>query len=62
MPSQGRDGGTWSSWEIPPETDRTFYWFITDPFVAPDPRNMDIDGDRNMSAFHFHDSRVDIEI
>lgn len=33
-----------------------------DPFVPPDPNNVPIDGDGNISAFRFHDGRVDMKM
>lgn len=47
--------------EIPKEIEGTFYRVMVDPFVPPDPRNVPIDGDGNISAFRFHDGRVDMK-
>lgn len=47
---------------IPPEIDGTFYRMMVDPFVAPDPRNVPLDGDGSVSAFRFHNGRVDMKV
>ncbi|KAH9826838.1 lignostilbene alpha,beta-dioxygenase I [Teratosphaeria destructans] len=47
---------------IPPELNGTFYRVMTDPFVPPHPHNIPLDGDGNISAFHFHSGRVDLKI
>lgn len=47
---------------IPKEIKGTFYRVMCDPFVPPDPNNVPIDGDGNISAFRFHDGRVDMKI
>ena len=36
--------------KIPKEIDGTFYRVMCDPFVPPDPNNVPIDGDGNVSA------------
>lgn len=48
--------------EIPKEIDGTFYRVMCDPFVPPDPRNVPIDGDGNVSALRIHDGRVDLKM
>jgi carotenoid cleavage dioxygenase-like enzyme len=48
--------------EIPKEINGTFYRVMVDPFVAPDPRNVPLDGDGNISAFRFHEGRVDMKM
>ncbi|KAF7554811.1 hypothetical protein G7Z17_g2664 [Cylindrodendrum hubeiense] len=48
--------------EIPPAIDGTFYRVMCDPFVPPDPNNVPIDGDGNISAFRIHNGRVDMKI
>jgi carotenoid cleavage dioxygenase len=48
--------------EIPPEIDGTFYRVMLDPFVAPDPRNIPLDGDGSISAFRFHQGQVDMKM
>ncbi|KAK7887532.1 transcriptional regulatory protein rco1 [Exophiala xenobiotica] len=47
---------------IPPEIDGTFYRVMCDPFVPPDPSNVPIDGDGNISAFRFHNGQVDMKM
>jgi carotenoid cleavage dioxygenase len=47
--------------EIPKEISGTFCRVMCDPFVPPDPNNVPIDGDGNISAFRFHDGRVDMK-
>lgn len=46
--------------EIPKEIDGCFYRVMVDPFVPPDPKNVPIDGDGNISVFQFHDGKVDM--
>jgi carotenoid cleavage dioxygenase-like enzyme len=41
--------------EIPKDICGTFYRAMCDPFVPPDPNNVPIDDDGNISAFRFHD-------
>ncbi|ETS75497.1 hypothetical protein PFICI_12441 [Pestalotiopsis fici W106-1] len=48
--------------EIPPEINGTFYRVMCDPFVPPDPNNVPIDGDGNVSAFRIHNGRVDMRL
>lgn len=48
--------------EIPKEISGTFYRVMVDPFVPPDERNVPIDGDGNISAFRFHEGRVDMKM
>ncbi|RMZ85862.1 hypothetical protein DV737_g446, partial [Chaetothyriales sp. CBS 132003] len=48
--------------EIPEEIDGTFYRVMCDPFVPPDPGNVPIDGDGNVSAFRFYEGRVDMKM
>ncbi|RHZ72335.1 hypothetical protein CDV55_102687 [Aspergillus turcosus] len=48
--------------EIPKEINGTFYRVMVDPFVPPDERNVPIDGDGNISAFRFHEGRVDMKM
>jgi carotenoid cleavage dioxygenase-like enzyme len=48
--------------DVPKEIDGTFYRVMVDPFVPPHPGNVPIDGDGNISAFRFHDGRVDMKI
>ncbi|KAM5343269.1 hypothetical protein ACJ41O_014235 [Fusarium nematophilum] len=48
--------------EIPSAIDGTFYRVMSDPFVPPDPNNVPIDGDGNISAFRIRDGRVDMKI
>ncbi|KAF2210578.1 hypothetical protein CERZMDRAFT_106722 [Cercospora zeae-maydis SCOH1-5] len=47
--------------EIPKEIDGTFYRVMVDPFVPPVEGNVPLDGDGNMSAFRFHNGRVDMK-
>lgn len=47
---------------VPKEIDGTFYRVMTDPFVPPDARNVAIDGDGSVSAFRFHQGRVDMKV
>ncbi|KAH8652732.1 carotenoid oxygenase [Tricladium varicosporioides] len=47
---------------IPKEIDGTFYRVMCDPFVPPNPNNVPIDGDGNISAFRFHQGRVDMKM
>ncbi|CAK1360196.1 Lignostilbene-alpha,beta-dioxygenase isozyme III [Cercospora beticola] len=47
--------------EIPKEIDGTFYRVMVDPFVPPVEGNVPLDGDGNMSAFRFHDGKVDMK-
>src|SRR5438105_5027400 len=35
---------------------------MRDPLVPPDTNNVPIDGDGNISAFRFHDGRVDMKM
>ncbi|KAF7188734.1 Lignostilbene-alpha,beta-dioxygenase isozyme I, partial [Pseudocercospora fuligena] len=46
---------------IPKEIDGTFYRVMVDPFVPPVEGNVPIDGDGNISAFRFHNGRVDMK-
>ncbi|EUC51004.1 hypothetical protein COCMIDRAFT_80271 [Bipolaris oryzae ATCC 44560] len=48
--------------EIPKELNGTFYRVMTDPFVPPHPNNVPLDGDGHISAFRFHDGRVDMKL
>jgi carotenoid cleavage dioxygenase-like enzyme len=48
--------------EIPKAIDGTFYRVMCDPFVPPDPNNVPIDGDGNISAFRIRNGRVDMKI
>ncbi|KPM44873.1 hypothetical protein AK830_g1595 [Neonectria ditissima] len=48
--------------EIPQGIDGTFYRVMCDPFVPPDPNNVPIDGDGNVSAFRIHNGRVDMKM
>lgn len=48
--------------DIPKEIDGTFYRVMVDPFVPPDPNNVPLDGDGNISAFRFHTGRVDMKM
>ena len=48
--------------EIPSEIHGTFYRVMCDPFVPPHPNNVPIDGDGNISAFRFHNGRVDMKM
>ncbi|KAH7118305.1 carotenoid oxygenase [Dactylonectria macrodidyma] len=48
--------------KIPSAIDGTFYRVMCDPFVPPDPNNVPIDGDGNISAFRIRDGRVDMKI
>ena len=47
---------------LPKDINGTFYRVMCDPFVPPDPNNVPIDGDGNISAFRFHDGRVDMKM
>jgi carotenoid cleavage dioxygenase-like enzyme len=47
--------------EIPREISGCFYRVMVDPFVPPDPQNVPIDGDGNISVFQFHDGKVDMK-
>lgn len=47
--------------EIPKEIDGTFFRVMVDPFVPPVEGNVPLDGDGNMSAFRFHDGKVDMK-
>ena len=47
--------------EIPKEIDGCFYRVMVDPFVPPHPDNVPIDGDGNISAFQFHNGKVDLK-
>lgn len=47
--------------EIPKEIEGNFYRVMCDPFVPPDPKNVPIDGDGNVSVFQFHDGKVDMK-
>ncbi|KXS94188.1 hypothetical protein AC578_3321 [Pseudocercospora eumusae] len=46
---------------VPKEIDGTFYRVMVDPFVPPVEGNVPIDGDGNISAFRFHNGRVDMK-
>lgn len=48
--------------EIPDAIDGTFYRVMCDPFVPPDPKNVPIDGDGNVTAFRILNGRVDMRI
>ncbi|SPO04631.1 related to lignostilbene alpha,beta-dioxygenase I [Cephalotrichum gorgonifer] len=48
--------------EIPSAIDGTFYRVMCDPFVPPDPNNVAIDGDGNISAFRIRKGRVDMKV
>jgi carotenoid cleavage dioxygenase-like enzyme len=48
--------------KIPEQIDGTFYRVMCDPFVPPDPGNVPIDGDGNISAFRFHKGRCDFKM
>lgn len=48
--------------KIPDGIRGTFYRVMCDPFVPPHPDNVPIDGDGNISAFRFHDGRVDMKV
>ncbi|KAH6662340.1 carotenoid oxygenase [Halenospora varia] len=48
--------------EIGKEIKGTFYRVMCDPFLPPDPNNVPLDGDGNISAFRFHDGRVDMKM
>ncbi|EMD90788.1 hypothetical protein COCC4DRAFT_19743 [Bipolaris maydis ATCC 48331] len=48
--------------EIPKELNGTFYRVMADPFVPPHPNNVPLDGDGHISAFRFHDGRVDMKL
>ncbi|KAL4723470.1 transcriptional regulatory protein rco1 [Fusarium chlamydosporum] len=48
--------------DIPPGIDGTFYRVMCDPFMPPNPRNVPIDGDGNISAFRFHNGHVDMKM
>lgn len=48
--------------QIPKEIEGTFYRVMVDPFVPPDPNNVPLDGDGNISAFRFHGGRVDMKM
>ncbi|KAH7149837.1 isoeugenol monooxygenase [Dactylonectria estremocensis] len=48
--------------EIPAAIDGTFYRVMCDPFMPPDPNNVPLDGDGSVSAFRFHEGRVDMKI
>lgn len=47
---------------IPEQIEGCFYRVMVDPFVPPDPKNVPIDGDGNISAFQFHGGRVDMKM
>ncbi|KJX99002.1 lignostilbene dioxygenase like protein [Zymoseptoria brevis] len=47
--------------EIPKAIDGSFYRVMVDPFVPPDPNNVPLDGDGNISVFQFHDGRVSMK-
>lgn len=47
---------------IPTGISGTFYRVMVDPFVPPDERNVPIDGDGSISAFRFHEGRVDMRM
>ncbi|KAI8931826.1 hypothetical protein NX059_011463 [Plenodomus lindquistii] len=47
---------------IPPGINGTFYRMMADPYVPPDPRNVPLDGDGSVSAFRFHNGRVDMKV
>lgn len=48
--------------DIPHAIQGTFYRVMVDPFVPPNPSNVPLDGDGNISAFRFHDGRVDMKM
>src|SRR4051812_46944802 len=47
--------------DIPKEIDGTFYRVMVDPYVPPHPQNVPLDGDGLVSAFRFHDGKVDMK-
>lgn len=47
---------------IPKEIDGTFYRVMCDPYVPPHVNNVPLDGDGSISAFRFHDGRVDMKL
>ncbi|KAH9205534.1 carotenoid oxygenase [Leptodontidium sp. 2 PMI_412] len=47
---------------VPPAIAGTFYRVMCDPFVPPHPNNIPLDGDGHISAFRFHDGRVDMKL
>ncbi|KAK4620085.1 Lignostilbene-alpha,beta-dioxygenase isozyme I [Fulvia fulva] len=47
--------------KIPKEIDGTFYRMMVDPWCPPVEGNIPLDGDGNISAFRFHDGRVDMK-
>lgn len=48
--------------ELPIEISGTFYRVMVDPFVPPDERNVPLDGDGSISAFRFHNGKVDMKM
>ncbi|PYI07562.1 carotenoid oxygenase [Aspergillus sclerotiicarbonarius CBS 121057] len=48
--------------DIPKEITGVFYRVMVDPYVPPDERNVPIDGDGSISAFWFHDGKVDMKM
>lgn len=48
--------------DIPAAIEGTFYRVMCDPFVPPDPNNVPLDGDGNVSAFRIHNGRVDMKL
>ena len=48
--------------ELPVEISGTFYRVMVDPFVPPDERDVPIDGDGSISAFRFHQGKVDMKM
>ncbi|KAJ5953539.1 hypothetical protein N7454_000435 [Penicillium verhagenii] len=48
--------------EIPDGIEGTFYRVMCDPYMPPDPNNIPLDGDGNISAFRIKNGRVDMKI
>ncbi|TKX21367.1 putative retinal pigment epithelial membrane protein 2 [Elsinoe australis] len=48
--------------EVPAEIKGTFYRVMVDPALPPVPGNVPLDGDGNISAFRFHEGRVDMKM
>lgn len=59
---EGEIGDLITFGEIPTEIDGTFYRVMCDPFVAPHPDNVPIDGDGNISSFRFKEGRCDFRM
>ena len=47
---------------VPSAIGGTFYRVMCDPFVPPHPQNVPLDGDGHISAFRFHNGRVDMKL